>query len=137
MSNFHYVKYGTLSGFLLVCAIILSTNADNLQSIYAQITPAAAGQKITPAPEAYGGKESVPSSSSNNDHGDDGNAGSKESPDSKDDTEAQDAIVSEEGSQSPEKEVTNSDIHHTNSLLEKIMNEVMDDITVTGITGLG
>jgi hypothetical protein len=57
MIQTRYIKYGTISGLLLLCAIILSTSED---SLYAQISP---------IPEKSGGSSSDTDGSSNNDDG--------------------------------------------------------------------
>jgi hypothetical protein len=91
-----YVKYGTLSGLLLLCTIVLSTTEDIQRLVFAQITP---------APEKAG--SSYDSSSSSNsapdtDGGDNGSSGgsdgsSDSSPGtSDDDNDSGDSSSSEE-----------------------------------------
>jgi hypothetical protein len=59
-----YIKYGTISGLLLLCGIILSTSED---SLYAQISP---------IPEESDGSSSDTDGSSNNDESSDSSSGS-------------------------------------------------------------
>ncbi len=40
MTHVQYIKYGILSGLLLICTIMSSVTADNQNSVFAQITPA-------------------------------------------------------------------------------------------------
>lgn len=127
MFDSHYVKYGALSGFLLLYAIMLSTIEDNQNSVFAQITP---------APEKFGSDEAAPGSSSSNNEGGDEDSISTESSGPSDDNEGQDTI-SEEGVETTEKEITVSDSEQTNPLLEQIMNQVKEDLTATGMTGFG
>ena len=55
MTQNHYVKYGTLSGLLLICTIFLNTAEDNPRLALAQITP---------APEKFGSTEDSSTDSS-------------------------------------------------------------------------
>mgnify|MGYP003287663759 CR=1 FL=1 len=73
MTGSQYVKYGVLSGLLLLCAIMVSMNGDKQNSAFAQITPAAgnvATDESSPnsSTDNNGGDGSTGSSSSNNDN---------------------------------------------------------------------
>jgi hypothetical protein len=63
MIETRYIKYGTLSGLLLLCTIILSTTEDSQRLVFAQITPA-------PAPEEDGDSSSSDTDGSNNNNND-------------------------------------------------------------------
>jgi hypothetical protein len=63
MTHAEYVKYGILTGFLLICTIMLSTTADSQA-------------QITPASEKFGSDDASSSNDSpNNDAGDGDDAG--------------------------------------------------------------
>ena len=52
MFQTRYIKYGTLSGLILLCTIILGTTEDSQRLVFAQITPA-------PAPEDSGSTHQI------------------------------------------------------------------------------
>ncbi len=60
MFQTRYIKYGTLSGLILLCTIILGTTEDSQRLVFAQITPA-------PAPEDSGSHASNTDGSNSND----------------------------------------------------------------------
>ena len=48
MMHVQYIRYGILSGLLLICTIMSSVTADSQKSVFAQITP---------APEKFGSND--------------------------------------------------------------------------------
>ena len=82
MIDSQYIKYGALSGFLLLCTLMLNTSVDNENSVFAQNT-----SSLTPAPEEFSTDESSPNSSLNNDDDNDNDesTGSSGSDDDDDD----------------------------------------------------
>lgn len=145
MVQTRYVKYGTLSGLLLLCTIILGTTEDSQRLVFAQITP---------APEKAGGGSSDTDGSNNNDDSsgsssgsnddDNGSSGSNGSEDSSSSEEheensgsldADDSIDAEQ-SITEDGGITTSE-EEANPLLEAIMNKVTDELNAVGITDLG
>ena len=148
MIDARYIKYGALSGLLLLCTIMLSTIEDNQNSVFAQITP---------APEKFGSDESSPNSSpstddtNDNDDGSTGSAGS-DGGDGEDatstgelqqDSDGQDETTTtpEESDETttttttPEEQDINTEFELTNPLVEEIMNKVNEALSASGITG--
>ena len=142
MTQNHYVKYGTLSGLLLICTIFLNTAEDNPRLALAQITP---------APEKFGSTEdSSTDSSPDTGNGDDQNEGSTGSSgtdgdDVSEDTSSNDEATEEDSTeisdlndendgQSTIEEPTTSE--DTNPLVEAIINQVNDALSASGIPGL-
>jgi hypothetical protein len=125
-----YIKYGTISGLLLLCAIILSTSED---SLYAQISP---------IPEKSGGSSSDTDGSSNNDDdssdsssgSDDDDNGASGSSDSSDTVDSSDGGQEITGEQT--NDMTTSEVE-TNPLSDAIIQNVTDELTAVGITDLG
>jgi hypothetical protein len=154
MTQNHYVKYGTLSGLLLLCTILLNTAEDNPRLALAQITP---------APEKFGSTEDSSTDSSpdtGDGNGDDQNDGSIGSSGADGDDDADGKGVSEGASASDEQqdeateedstEISDSNDENdgqstieepatsegTNPLVEAIINQVNDVLSASGIPGL-
>jgi hypothetical protein len=137
MTDVRYIKYGALSGLLLLCTIILSTIEDEENSIFAQITP---------SPEKFGSDESSPNSSPHT-HGSNDDNGSTDSSGSNDDndglgTEEQDETTTttteeqdETTTTTTEEQDTNAESEQTNPLVEEIINKVNEALSASGITG--
>ena len=96
MTQNHYVKYGALSGLLLICTILLNTAEDNPRLALAQITP---------APEKFGsGDDSSTNNSpdtgdSNGDNQNDGATGSSGDDDVSEDTSSSDEVPEEDSTE--------------------------------------
>ena len=137
MIHVQYIKYGILSGLLLICTIMSSVTADSQNSVFAQITPAPEKldsnnvatdtshdtgadndnlQGITPSEKIDGTTEedSTDSTDSN-----DVNSGPTTTEQDDDET-----ITTEEQDPDP-----------TNQLVEAIMNEVNEALSASGIFG--
>jgi hypothetical protein len=121
MIQTHHIKYGTISGLLLLCAIMLSTTEDGL---YAQIT-------------------SIPESSSDTDGSDNKNDDSSDSSSGSDDDGSSDSSDtfdnSDDGSETTDEQtndMTMSEVE-TDPLSDAIMQNVTDELTAAGITDLG
>jgi len=149
MTQNHYVKYGTLSGLLLLCTILLNTAEDNPRLALAQITP---------APEKFGSADDSSTNSSpdtGDGNGDDQNDGSTDSSDANGDDDADGNDVSEDASSSDEQqdETTEEDSteisdsnddsdgkstieEQANPLMEAIINQVNNALSASGIPGL-
>ena len=145
MVQTRYVKYGTLSGLLLLCTIILGTTEDSQKLVFAQITP---------APEKAGGGSSDTDGSKNSDHSsgsssgsnddDNGSSGSNGSENSSpsEEHEENSGSLDADDSIDAEQSITEDDgitasEEGTNPLLEAIMNKVTDELNAVGITDLG
>lgn len=132
MIQARHIKYGTISGLLLVCAIMLSTTGD---SLYAQITS---------IPEKSGGSSSDIDSSGNNDDSSDSSSGSGYDDDddngSSGSSDSSDTADSSDGGHKTTTEQTNdmtmSEVE-TNPLSDTIIKNVTDELTAVGITDLG
>src|ERR671919_786764 len=121
-----YIKYGTISGLLLLCAIMLSTTGDNL---YAQITS---------IPEKSGGSSSDTDGNGNNDDSSDSSSGSGSDDDgSSGSSDSSDTVDSSDGGQEITGEQTNdmttSEVE-TNPLSDAIIQNITDELTAVGIT---
>lgn len=132
MIQARHIKYGTISGLLLVCAIMLSTTED---SLYAQITS---------IPEKSGGSSSDTDSSGNNDDSSDSSSGSGYDDDdnngSSGSSDSSDTADSSDGGHKTTTEQTNDMIMselETNPLSDTIIKNVTDELTAVGITDLG
>jgi hypothetical protein len=108
-----YIKYGTITGIMLLCAILLNTSEDGL---YAQISPIPESSSDTD-----GSSNNDDSSDSGSDDNDNGSSGSSDSSDST-------------GEQS--NDMTTSEVE-TNPLSDVIIQNVTDELTAVGITDLG
>jgi hypothetical protein len=145
MTQTRYVKFGTLSGLLLLCTIILGTTEDSQRLVFAQITPAPekAGGSSSDTDGSNNNEDSSGSSSGSNDD-DNGSSGSNGSEDSssseehEENSDSSDADDSNDAEQSVTEDVgiTTSE-EETNPLLEAIMNKVTDELNAVGITDLG
>ena len=149
MTHAEYVKYGILTGFLLICTIMLSTTADSQA-------------QITPASEKFGSDEASSSNDSpNNDAGDGDDGGSTGSSGANDegdtgdgdDDGGQDMSSGEEQDDATEEEAIDTtgsndvnngqstteeqDFEETNPLMESIMKKVNEALSASGISGLG
>jgi hypothetical protein len=144
MPQNQYVKYGTLSGLLLLCIILLNTTEDNSRLALAQITP---------APEKFGSTEESSTNSSpetgdgNDDDQNDGSTGSSgadgadvsedvsssDEATEEDSTEISDSNDENDGQSTIEEPATSED---TNPLREVIIKQVNDALSASGIPGL-
>jgi hypothetical protein len=144
MPQNQYVKYGTFSGLLLLCTILLNTAEDNPRLALAQITP---------APEKFGSTEDSSANSSpdtgdgNDDDQIDGSTGSSgadgadvsedasssDEATEEDSTEISDSNVDNDGQSTIEEPTTSED---TNPLREAIIKQVNDALSASGIPGL-
>jgi hypothetical protein len=144
MPQNQYVKYGTLSGLLLLCTILLNTTEDNSRLALAQITP---------APEKFGSTEDSSTNSSpdtgdgNDDDQNDGSTGSSgadgddvsedvsssDETTEEDSTEISDSNDENDGQSTIEEPTTSED---TNPLREAIIKQVNDALSASGIPGL-
>ena len=135
MKHAQNIKYGTLSGLLLICTIMLGMAADSHTSVSAQITP---------APEKFGSIDDAADSSHDTSNGSENPNGitpskkivdtTEEPTDSTDSrgvtseqitTEQDDGIITTE-EQDPDP---------TNQLVEAIMSEVNEALSAAGIFG--
>ena len=144
MPQNHYVKYGTLSGLLLLCTILLNTAEDNPRLALAQITP---------APEKFGSADDSSTDSSpdtGDGNGDDQNEGSTGSSGTDADDVSEDVSSSDEVTEEDSTEISDSNDDNdgqstieepttsedTNPLMESIINQVNDALSASGIPGL-
>lgn len=130
MLQTRYIKYGTISGLVLLCAIMLSITED---SLYAQIT----------SPEESDESSSNTDGTSNNDDSSDSSSGSDDDEDdngSSDSDDSSDTIDSSDGGSETTNEQTNdmtmSEVE-SNPLSDVIIQNVTDELTAVGITDLG
>jgi hypothetical protein len=156
MTGSQYVRYGVLSGLLLLCTILIGTIGDNHNLVLAQITP---------APGKSANDESSPNSSTNNNY-DGGSTGSPGpnnhnheqgttlteqdgtteghgqgiTPTQQDDTR-EELDTDDQGATSTEQDHTTEEqgMEHeqTNPLAEEITNKVDKILSAAGITGPG
>jgi hypothetical protein len=158
MTQTRYVKYGTLSGLLLLYTIMLSMTGNSQSSVFAQITPAT---------EKFGGSDDEGSTNSpSHTHGSNSNDGASGSSSSNEDDdgsdgEGQDITSSDDQKETAEEDSTDTlgtndsndgqntteeqsdeatstedvDTDDTNPLVEAIMNEVNEALSASGITG--
>jgi hypothetical protein len=130
MIQANHIKYRTISGLLLLCAIMLSTTED---SLYAQITS---------IPEKSGGSSSDTDGSNNNDDSSDSSSGSGSDDDdgSSGSSDSSDTVDSSDGGQETTGEQTNdmttSEVE-TNPISDTIIQNVTDELTAVGITDFG
>ena len=123
MVQMHYIRYGIISGLLLLCTIALSATEDGQRLVFAQITP---------APEKAGDSYSDIGNSNDNDESSGSSSGSDGLEDSSDSSEVDDSNEStteDSGITTPEEE--------SNPLLEAIMSKVTNELNAVGITDLG
>src|ERR671911_107908 len=123
MVQMHYIRYGIISGLLLLCTIALSATEDGQRLVFAQITP---------APEKAGDSSSDIGNSNDNDESSGSSSGSdglEDSSDSSDADDSNESTTEDSGITTPEEE--------SNPLLEAIMSKVTDELTAVGITDLG
>lgn len=150
MTQNPYVKYGILSGLLLLCTILLNTAEDNPRLALAQITPApekfgiADDSSTNSSPDAGDGngddQNDGPTGSSGDDGDDDadGNgvsegASSSDEATEEDSTEISDSNDDNDGQSTIEEPTTSED---TNPLMEAIINQVNDALSASEIPGL-
>jgi hypothetical protein len=132
MIHVQYIKYGILSGLLLICMIMSSVTADSQNSVFAQITP---------APKKLDSNSVATDSSHDTGAGDDNSQGitpsekingttEEESTDSTDSNDANSGPTTAE--QDGDETITSEekDPDPTDQLVEAIMNEVMNE-TIT------
>lgn len=145
MTQNPYVKYGILSGLLLLCTILLNTAEDNPRLALAQITP---------APEKFGSADDSSTNSSpdtgdgNGDDQNDGSTGSSGDDDADDNGISEGASSSDEAIEEDSTEISDSNddndgqstikepTEDTNPLMEAIINQVNDALSASGIPGL-
>ena len=82
MVQMHYIRYGIMSGLLLLCTIALSATEDGQRPVFAQITP---------APEKAGDSSSDIGNSNDNDESSGSSSGSDGLEDSSDSSEVDDS----------------------------------------------
>lgn len=124
MIQTRYIKYGTMTGLLLLCAIMISTSAIE-DSLYAQITP---------IPEKSGESSSDTDGSSNND--DSSDSSSSGSDDDDDDNGSSGSSDSSDTTGEQTNDMTTSEVE-TNPLSDAIVKNVTDELTAAGMTDLG
>src|SRR5918995_4990437 len=108
MVQMHYIRYGIISGLLLLCTIALSATEDGQRLVFAQITP---------APEKAGDSSSDTGNSNNNDDSSGSSSGSdgsedsssseeheEDSNDSSDVEDSNDSTTEDSGITTPEEE---------------------------------
>jgi hypothetical protein len=97
MTASQYVRYGALSGLLLLCAVMLSSNENNENSVFAQNISA-----ISPASDQFSIDDSSPNSSldSVNDNDNDESTGSSGSNDDHGQGTAEEQDTNEQGATS-------------------------------------
>jgi cytoskeletal protein RodZ len=133
MIQTRYVKYGTISGLLLLATIILSTTEDSHRLVFAQITP---------APEKAGGSSSDTDGSTSNDDSSGSSSDSTDSEDSSSNEDSNDSLDTvdssggQETTEEPDNDMTESE-EEINPLLDAIVKKVTDELTAAGITDLG
>ncbi|MPZ08370.1 MAG: hypothetical protein GEU26_18475 [Nitrososphaeraceae archaeon] len=137
MVHTQYIKYGILSGLLLICTIMLSVSAHSESSVFAQITP---------APEKFGSNDGATDSSPDTGTGN-GNDNphaitpSEESDetteDSADSTDSNDVNSEQTPTEQDDQAITTEeqDSDPTSQLVEAIMNEVNEALSASGIIG--
>jgi hypothetical protein len=157
MNYSQHIKYGALSGLILLCTIMLSVTIDNQGSVFAQISP---------APQKFGSDESstnsspstnnnsnadddgddynngsIDSSSSNDDDDDDGSDagsyGDDEQSSSSDDEQGEtteDFTESSDSNDSNIEQSTSEGLEETNPLVEAINKKVSEELSAAGIT---
>src|ERR687891_1563833 len=125
MIQAHHIKYGTISGLLLLSALMLSTTED---SLYAQIT------SIPEADTDGSGNNDDSSDSSSGSGSDDDDNGSSGSSDSSETVDSSDG--GSETTDEQTNDMTTSEVE-TNPLSDAIIKNVTDELTAVGITDLG
>lgn len=144
MTQNHYVKYGTLSGLLLLCTILLNTAEDNPRLALAQITPApekfgsTEDSSTDSSPDTGDGNGDAQNEGSTGSSGTDGDDVSEDASSSneatgEDSTEISDSNDENEGQSTIEEPATSED---TNPLREAIIKQVNDALSASGIPGL-
>jgi hypothetical protein len=131
MIQAHHIKYGTISGLLLLSALMLSTTED---SLYAQITsiPEESGRGSSDTDGSGNNDDSSDSSSgSGSDDDDNGSSGSSDSSDTVDSSDGGSETTDEQTN-----DMTTSEVE-TNPLSDAIIKNVTDELTAVGITDLG
>jgi hypothetical protein len=133
MMHAQYIKYGTLSGLILICTIMLSVTADSQKSAIAQITP---------APEKFGSNDGTTDSSHDTGTGNpQGITPSEKTGDateeSADSTDSNHVNSEQTTTEQDDETVTaeEQDPDPTNQLVEAIMNEVNEALSTSGIFG--
>lgn len=129
-----YVKYGILSGLLLLCTILLTTTEDSQRSALAQITPAS--EKLA------GNDHSATSSSpvANNPITPSPNPSNDASEQDTTSTDEQDDSISDSNDATSEEQVDgattteNADSDPTVTLVESITKQVNEALSASGIT---
>ncbi|MPZ06798.1 MAG: hypothetical protein GEU26_10375 [Nitrososphaeraceae archaeon] len=123
MMHTQYIKYGILSGLLLICTNILGVSADTQTSVFAQITP---------APEKFGSNDDAIDSSHDTGPGSDNQQAITPSEESDEATEdSTDSTDSNDVNSG--QTTTEQDSDPTSQLVEAIMNEVNEALSASGI----
>jgi anti-sigma28 factor (negative regulator of flagellin synthesis) len=135
MMHAQHIKYGILSGLLLLATTTLSVTADSQRSVFAQITP---------APEKFSSNDHTTDSSHEVGTGNDNPQGITPSEKTDDATEEEstdstdsNGINSGQTTNDRDDEVTTNeeqDFDPTNQLVEAIKNEVNEALSASGIT---
>jgi hypothetical protein len=135
MIDARYIKYGALSGLLLICTTMLSVTADSQKSVFAQITP---------APEKFGSNDVTTDSSHDTGTGNDNPQGitpSEKTDDATDETtdltDSNDVNSEQTTTEQDDETITTEeqDPDPTNQLVEAIVNEVNEALSASGIFG--
>ena len=133
MIQSHYIKYGTLSGLLLLCTIILNTTDDSQRLVFAQITPASPSSNSSPDSDASNNNDETSDSSSSDSNDDenhnDGFSGANGSGDSS-------SSESDDSGETNSEDNEIASAEETNPLLEAIMQRVTNELAAAGITDL-
>ena len=134
MMHAQHIKYGILSGLLLLATTTLSVTADSQRSVFAQITP---------APEKFSSNDHTTDSSHEVGTGNDNPQGITPSEKTDDATEESTESADSNGinggqtTNDPDDKATTTeeqDFDPTNQLVEAIKNEVNEALSASGIT---
>jgi hypothetical protein len=145
MVQMHYIRYGIISGLLLLCTTALSATEDGQRLVFAQITP---------APEKAGDSSSDIGNSNDNDESSGSSSGSEAAEDSSGSNDNDESSGSSSGSDGLEDSSDSSEVddsnesttedsgittpeEESNPLLEAIMSKVTNELNAVGITDLG
>ena len=137
MIHVQYIKYGILSGLLLICTIIPSVTADSLNSVFAQITPAPeksdSNNVATDSSHDTGAGNDNPQGITPSEKTDD--AAEVESTDSTDSNDVNSGPTTTEQDDDETISTEEQDPDPADQLVEAIMNEVNEALSASGIFG--
>ena len=137
MIHVQYIKYGILSGLLLICTIISSVTADSLNSVFAQITPAPeksdSNNVATDTSHDTGAGNDNPQGITPSEKTDD--ATEVESTDSTDSNDVNSGPITAEQDDDETISTEEQDPDPADQLVEAIMNEVNEALSASGIFG--